>query len=247
MTTREIVYYILDLVKQSSDDAFYTEEHVVFAITKHRAFLLEQKQKQDLLFKPLESNYQTVCVDLEQYSPFDGSTCGEETYLRSTKPLPSALSMSNTSVYPMDFYRGTKTIFVSNERMKFVGYNKWMSNFIYCSLDPDQYLTLKSSNSNFLELKKAKFSGIFEDFEKAAELSCEDDCDCDDNCDPLDKDFPLQADLVPLLIDSVMKELLGASYRPKDDANNSADDLADLVAFIRRNTKSALAKQMTEA
>ena len=42
----------------------------------------------------------------------------------------------------------------------------------------------------------------------------------------------------------VVKELLGASYRPKDSINNSNDDLSDIVAWVRRNMKTPVQKQI---
>jgi len=48
------------------------------------------------------------------------------------------------------------------------------------------------------------------------------------------------------MVELVVKELLGVNYRPKDNQNNAADDLADIASFVRRNIKSQLAKQMTE-
>jgi hypothetical protein len=47
------------------------------------------------------------------------------------------------------------------------------------------------------------------------------------------------------MIELIVKELLGVNYRPKDSANNAADDLADLAAFVRRNMKSEAARQIT--
>jgi len=47
------------------------------------------------------------------------------------------------------------------------------------------------------------------------------------------------------MIELIVKELLGVNYRPKDNVNNSSDDLADIAAFVRRNMKSDVAKQMT--
>ena len=41
MTYREIVYMILDEIKSVSDDAFFTEDHVIFLAGKIRAFLLK--------------------------------------------------------------------------------------------------------------------------------------------------------------------------------------------------------------
>jgi hypothetical protein len=47
------------------------------------------------------------------------------------------------------------------------------------------------------------------------------------------------------MIELIVKELLGVNYRPKDDVNNSSDDLADIAAFVRRNLKSEAARQIT--
>jgi hypothetical protein len=62
------------------------------------------------------------------------------------------------------------------------------------------------------------------------------------NAEVLDEEFPLDNSLVGLLIQYVVKELLGASYRPEDGTNNAADDLANLAAYIARNAKSKLSK-----
>ena len=75
-------------------------------------------------------------------------------------------------------------------------------------------------------------------------------CKCDDDvlgekdCDILDKKFPIEGELIPLLIQSVVKELIGAAYRPRDIYNNALDDISDLATFIRRNDKSQLNKQI---
>ena len=42
MTYREIVYSVLDLLKQASDDTYFTEEHIIFLAGKYRNFLLKQ-------------------------------------------------------------------------------------------------------------------------------------------------------------------------------------------------------------
>ena len=134
------------------------------------------------------------------------------------------------------------TAFVSKERFKYVGYNKYLRNIIYTTLGPDNHLYFNSQNPQFKYLKKARVTGIFEDAEKAAELACDSDSK---PCDIMDSEFPLEADLIPQMIELIVKELLGVNYRPKDSANNAADDLADIAAFVRRNMKSDVAKQMT--
>jgi len=43
MTYREIIYMCLDQVKLSSEDSYFTEDHVKFLLSKVRAAILEQK------------------------------------------------------------------------------------------------------------------------------------------------------------------------------------------------------------
>ena len=135
--------------------------------------------------------------------------------------------------------------------MRYIGHNKYMQNIIYASVGPDNYLYLTSSNPQFSYLEKVKFTGIFEDIETASELLCsnqEEDNNQEENnnqsCDILDRDFPIEEGLVPQLIELSVKELLGSAYRPADEENNANDDLADIANFIRRNSKSNLAKQL---
>lgn len=242
MTYREIVYQVLDLLKLSSDDSYYSEEHIIFLVSKIRSAILKQTYANIKKEIP-ESNYQTICLDLEQVDGIDGTPC-DETYLKSIQKIPTTLSVGNTSLYPMDFYQGEIT-YVSRERMRYVGHNKWLQNIIYASLGPNQYLYLKSNNPQAMYLSKVAMTGIFENTEEAAELSCEDEKG-ETPCDILDKDFPLEEGLVTTLIQMAAQFLTGASYRPKDSANDAADDLSELATFLRQNLKNKLQKQIEE-
>ena len=141
-------------------------------------------------------------------------------------------------------YFNIMTAFVTKDRFKYVGYNKYLRNIIYCTLGPDNHIYFNGRNPQFLYLKKARVTGIFEDATKANELSC----DSNDNtsCDIMEQEFPLEAELVPQMLELIVKELLGVNYRPKDDYNDDADNLADIASFVRRNMKSQMAKQMTD-
>ena len=154
------------------------------------------------------------------------------------------MSIGTNTVYPVDFYQGTHITYVSRERMRYVGENKWLKNIIYVSKGPDGYLYFKSSNPQFLYLEKVRMTGIFEDPDKAAELEC--NSNGDKSCDVLDREFPLEEGLVSTVIELVVKYLSGAVYRPKDQENNANDDLSDLVTFIRRNMKSNFQKQLED-
>lgn len=242
MTYREVTYLILDLLKQSSDDSYYTPEHILFLVSKIRSAILKQTYSNIKKEIP-ESNYQTICLDLKEVSAIAGEPCEGESYLRSQQEIPSILTIGNTQIYPVDYYQGEIT-FVSRERMRYVGHNKWLQNIIYASLGPDSHLYFKSSNPQYLYLKKAKMTGIFQDTDKAAELECP--SEEGEVCDIMDKKFPLEEGLVASVIELTVKYLNGAAYKPEDSTNNAADDLSDIMAFIRKNMKSNLQKQIEE-
>lgn len=41
-TYRELVYMVHDEMKRVSDDAFYTDEHVIFLLNKFRSYILKE-------------------------------------------------------------------------------------------------------------------------------------------------------------------------------------------------------------
>ena len=93
-------------------------------------------------------------------------------------------------------------------------------------------------------LKKVQMTGLFENLEEAAELSCEEDGE--ETCDILDKEFPLEEGLVTTLIQTAVQFLSGASYKPTDSQNNAADDLSEIATYLRQNMKNKFQKQLEE-
>lgn len=224
MTWREAVYMVLDELKGISDDFFYTEDHVLFLLGNYRSFLLKQRYYADIKKPISESNYQTICMDLIEVPAISGEVCEGGSYLRSKDKVPVTLMIGNPRVYPIDFYQGDIT-FISRDRMRYVGYNKWMQNIIYCSIAPDGYLYFKSWNPQFLYLEKVRFTAVFEEALKVGELSC----DSTESCDILDKKFPIEEALISPLIELVVNELRNAEYKPEDTLNNANDDLNKVV------------------
>lgn len=238
-TYRELVYLVLDELKLSADDAYFTEDHVIALLSKFRGLLLKQQYK-DVKKEIPESNFQTLCLDLIQVPAITGEPCEGGTYLRSKEKIPFLMNISTPRVYTEDYYQGDIT-YVSRERMKYVGYNRWLPNIIYASIGPDNYLYFKSFNPQYLYLEEVRLTGIFEDPEKAAEFECD---KSKDSCDILDMTFPLEEALIPQVIQLVVNELTGSIYKPRDGENNASDDLSELAAFIRNNVKSNLQKQI---
>lgn len=240
MTYREAIYAILDLLKQSSDDSYYTEEHVLFLASKIRSAILKQTYSNIKKEIP-ESNYQTICLDLIEVPAIAGEPCEGGSYLRSKQKIPTALPVGNIKIYPVDYYQGEIT-YVSRERMRYVGHNKWLQNIIYASLGPDQYLYFKSSNPQYIYLEKVRMTSIFEDAESAAKLQC--NSEGEKVCDVLDTSFPLEEGLVTTLIEMAVKFLSGSIYKPKDSSNDASDSMSELAAFLRQNLKSPMQKQI---
>lgn len=223
MTYGEIIYMCMDQLKLSSDDSFYTKDHILFLIVKLRGFLLKQRYSD--IRKPIpDSNYQSICLDLIEVPAISGEPCEGSSYLRSKNKIPTTMMIGNPRVYPMDFYQGEIT-YISRDRMRYVGYNKFLRNIIYCSKAPDGYLYFKSWNPQFLHLEKVSFNAIFEDAKEASELACPEESGS--ICKLEDKVFPIEDALVPPLVELVVKELRGPEFMNKDENNNAEDNLPD--------------------
>lgn len=222
MTYNEVIYMVLDELKLSSDDSFYTKDHVIFLLVKYRSFLLKQRYS-DIKKQIPDSDYQSICLDLIEVPAISGEPCEGSSYLRSKNKVPTTMMIGNPRVYPMDFYQGEIT-YISRDRMRYVGYNKFLKNIIYCSKAPDGYLYFKSWNPQFLYLEKVRFNAIFEDAKEASELACPEENGV--ICKLEDKDFPIEDALVPVLVSLVVQELAGPRDSDKDKDNDANDNLS---------------------
>ena len=231
MKVSEVIYMVLDLAKAAtSNSSYFTEEHVLFLCKKYRAFLIKKEQEKNKGIEDAFSIFeqQEICLDLEKVPAIDGEPCTGGYYLRSTKPIPKLLEGYQPKVYPTDYFQGLNISFVSADRMRYVGSNPYLQNILYTSIAPDKYLYLNSSNPQFLYLKKLRMSAVFEDFENAKDLLCDDSGEATP-CDILDMDFPIREHLVPPMIELVVKELTGSVYKVSDEKNNSSDDLPKIT------------------
>ena len=229
MKVSEICYMVLDLLKATSDDSFYVEEHVIFLLKKYRSFLIKKEQDKEKGSQDVASEfeYQQICLDLEKVPAIDGEPCTGGYYLRTTKKIPKILEGTKPRVYPLDYYQGINISYVSRDRMRYVGTNPYLQNIIYASIGPDLHLYLNGINPQFLYLKKLRMSAIFEDVDEAAGLLCDSDGESQ-SCDVLDMEFPIRDYLVPPLIELVVKELSGVKYQPKDNRNDADDGLSKI-------------------
>lgn len=225
---------VLDELKVISDDSHFQEEHVMFLLDKYRGFLLKQRYS-DIKKEIPESNFQTICLDLEKVPAYeDSDICGGRGYLRSIQEVPEMMTISNPKVSTQDYFQGNIT-YTNRERFKYVGSNKYLQNTIYSTIGPNEHLYLKSNNPQSYYIDKVKLTGIFEDSSKAAELAC--DQDGEDNCDVMDRKFPLEEALVIPLIQLAVRDLSAANYNAEDSTNNANDELGELARYLAQNLK----------
>ena len=102
---------VLDELKEHSDDAYYTEDHIIFLAANWRAALLEKKYPNNKKDIPSE-NYTEICLDVEEADAMGGSPCGV-TYLKTTKKIPSILRVGYPKVYPVDYFSSEHSTYVS--------------------------------------------------------------------------------------------------------------------------------------
>ncbi len=234
-TFGEVIYLALDLIKERSDDAYYTEEHMLFLAGKFRAYLLERKyaKSRNKAFQTVSSeNEQQICVELEPADllPFG---CGGN-WLKSTKPLPDTLSISNPRISTISDMLFSNIEMIPAERMPYVGFNKWLKNIVYAAIGADKYLYLSGANPQFMLLKGAKVNAVFSDVEEAAKMAC-DDSGNGLGCDVLEQEFPLEGSLILNCIELMVQEIAGPRYAPEDKSNNAKDELGE-AALTRNNT-----------
>lgn len=232
MTTyRELVYFVLDSLKLISDDSLFTEEHVLFLLDKYRGLLLRQHYK-DIRKEIPDSNYQTICIDLEQSGAVNGLPCEGSDYMKSVQKIPYMMQIGTQKISSLDYFQGNFA-YINNERFKYVGNNKYLKNQIYGTIAPDSHLYLKSNNPQIYYLEKVKVTGIFEDSSKVAELQCPDE-EGNTVCDVMDMAFPLEESLIPNLLQMIIQELGGQKYQAEDKENNASDDLSNIASYIRQ-------------
>ena len=236
-TFGEMIYGVLDLLKEKSDDAFFTEEHVKFLLSKMRATLLERKYKgsRNSAYQEVsDENKQQVCLSLSPASLLPAGCAGH--WLRSDQPIPQVIDIPGTVACTGHDLLETNVTFIPEERMRYVGHNRWLRNIIYAARSVDGHLYLTGLNPQMMYLEQAGLTGVFSDPEAAAKMSHE-ACLNGGKCDIMNTVFPLEASLVAPCIELVLQELSGPRYAPEDRENNAKDDLGE-AALTRRTAET---------
>lgn len=219
MTYREAIYMVLDMLKIASDDSYWEEEHIVFILNKYRSILLSQKYKGIKVDVPI-SFYQQIPISLVKSTINDMYT--------STKKIPNIVNLNGITLenFISDEINPTKINFnfTTIQRLKFIGFNKWLTNELYFALDYNNYLYAKSGSETLEVPDKVMGNFILDNPLDALEYLPEDELPDD----PIDYIFPVEGSLVQTIIEMSVKELSQSVYLPEDKRNNSTDTLSEI-------------------
>lgn len=238
-TFREIVNMVLDRGKLMNDDAYVEPEHVLFIISRLRAYIITSKYKQAKA-QVSPTNFQTLTLEIEPTDHGCGCDNGEMYMSKSVKTIPSMLLINNyegvATVSPVDtFGYSTQFSMVSAIRFATAGYSKWQRLTSYAAIGPDRHLYLKSADSGIQDMEAVQVTAVFEDAEKTAQMQADamqDGCNEDAPCDVMDMQFPLEEGLVTLLIDYAAQAVFDMASKPRDEKNSADDELGNITNYL---------------
>lgn len=235
MTWRELVYMITDITKQLSDDSNFNEDHIIKLCSTYRNYILNQ---QYLSHKKTiaDTNYQIVQIPV---TPYQLDICPDELVLRSKDKVSFTMTIGQKEIYPTDIVHfRSKIVLVPSNRFAYSG-SKYSNNIIYAMIGPDNYLYLKSNNSNFKYLTSVTIKALFEEIDQMALLDA-DAC----GCDLMDTKFPLEEAWINTLMNLVINDLVRGVNMLRDTTNDAQDTSDDLAQAIKKYTNSAFSRLM---
>lgn len=214
MTTyRELIYMCLDVLKGTSDDFSYTEEHIAYLLDKFRALLLKQRYGADPKKHVPYSNYQNIDLTLTLTPP----------YYQSNEIVPYTLQLGIPRV-TINGYYDINFEFTSRERLPFVGYNKYLKKIRYCGINESNKLcVVPKEDDDFTTFNTLRLTAIFEN-PRSIQL--------DSTKHWMDNEFPLEEALVNPLIEMTVNALAKAVTAPADTINNGTDENASMPTVM---------------
>lgn len=218
MRIGDIIGDIRTTVRAHSDDSNFSDEYLYNLINSYRALFLKRRFEKTKVMSPL--NWQTVCLSLKRtkYTDCDCIDVGCDV-LKSEKIVPAVLTGRNKPLIKVQTFDGVSLPYISPDRMKTNKYSNVLVDV------PGYYIQNKKVIIwNSLYYKAVMITGIYED---PIVLSTYNICDSQgtpyDACsyNPLLEEYPIDADLIPLIRQAVLQDL-GISMQIADDTKNDS-------------------------
>ena len=177
MTLNEIVYNLADIVGKT--DVPHFVERLKFNVMYYRALLIRRDQERNSYLP--EQFMQSFCMEMEKV-------------MKSKKKLPSPIRLKNGSplayVGTIDNLKSYAPMSVGE--LPFIGSSPFTGKIARYFVQ-EEYLYIINAKP-----KKVNVKGIFEDPRDLLEFDCDGDCYSDDNA------FPITADMVQRITQSLL-------------------------------------------
>ena len=191
MTLNEIVYNLADIVGKT--DVPHFVERLKFNVMYYRALLIRRDQERNSYLP--EQFMQSFCMEMEKV---DASQCCDIKVdcivMKSKKKLPSRIRLKNGSplayVGTIDNLKSYAPMSVGE--LPFIGSSPFTGKIARYFVQ-EEYLYIINAKP-----KKVNVKGIFEDPRDLLEFDCDGDCYSDDNA------FPITADMVQRITQSLL-------------------------------------------
>lgn len=269
---KELVSFILDAIRAVSDDAFITEDHVIFLLNKYRSYLLKQKYEKDPRKQVPDSNYQSIELDLEQYgntvdTTWDYTGISKHSTVNESE---ERVNIDGLTAYEQhgDTERPTRWDDRNLVKRTYLRSKQEVPNTMQVGISSCYIVDPFKSIITMISKERLEFVGWnrflwkiiygaigadqrlyiksnnpeFLAIKKVIFRGILEDPTSVMD-DAMDEDCPIEEALVPPLVKSVIADLLQFEYRPQDPANNANDDLSDINLFIRQNMKKGYNKE----
>lgn len=220
MTLREIIYDIKERLNAYSDDILLSDEHIAFMIRNKRNLYLKNYMSNLKKEIPIEAK-QLICLPL-----MEDDLCEDDyTFLKTTVPIPATLETTGRSNI-LAGYLGSRVA----RWINIVNYEQWPyiktggrfnAKQIYLTIDPNSFVLVYSPSGNHEFLEEIKLQIVAEDPEEADKYACMNDGEV---CDFYDKQFPVEASMVPQIVNEIINELTVKYKLPFDNTNNAEDN-----------------------
>ena len=202
-TKRELIYSVLEKLKNVSDDQSLTEEFIAHLIDLKREYLLHQKYSdyRRVLPEVVKQTIEFEMVREQRVLGIDG-----EYILVSLKKLPMLTDLArlkNSTVLSGRDYIESYLNLIPYERFLHVGKDKWLKNQIYAAYR-DGKLYLKSGNFRDKGITVLNMTGVFSDPELAYFMSP----DYNYNVDFKDTVYPIPNALADTVINMIIEDLV---------------------------------------
>lgn len=210
-TYKDVIYLVLNELKQTSDDIQLEEGELAVLLNIARAVVLKQR---------LGNNKVEIPREVIQTIPFKISL--KESTLISDRNFNTLNLNGNHLFYNviLDLYPDKFVELVTLDRFKYVYNNKWLQNIVYATIGKTNKIYLKAPSDIMAEFTNpsvkinATFEGILDDPREAYPY--------EDNY--LDLDFAINSDLLRPIIELVIADIVKHMSIPEDIVNNGKND-----------------------